>query len=749
MRIAVVVHGTVQGVGFRPFVRRAAIARGLTGWVRNCRDAVRLEVQGSAEAVASFRDALACELPGPASITSLDAHEVVEREERAFTILESAADAAGAALLPPDLATCSACWAEVRDVHARRYRYPFTNCCACGPRYSIVTGLPYDRPRTSMRSFPMCDACGAEYDDVDDRRHHAQPIACPRCGPELAWIDTTGRRVSRGHGALDAALAVLSAGGVVALRGLGGFQLLAIATDARAVATLRARKRRPHKPFAVMFRDFESLEEHAGLSEDERALLASAGAPIVLVAKRASSSLAEEVAPASPWLGAMIPYTPLHGLLLDGSRAPLVCTSGNLSSEPICTSIEEAVVRLGSLADGFLSHDREVVRPLDDSVARVSPRGPVLLRRARGWVPAAVGRVDARASVLALGAHLKSTVTLAAGGRLVPSQHLGDLDSLETRALLERTAEELCTFFDAKPSVVACDLHPDYASTRLAEKIAKSLGARLVRVQHHHAHVAACMAEHELDGEVLGLAWDGTGYGLDGTIWGGEALVASATDFRRVAHLRPFPLPGGDRASREPRRAALGLLHAALPDDVESCARPWFGTNLPLHLAALERRVQAPTCTSAGRVFDAAAAILGLGGEITYEGQAAIALENAAARAPRDHAYPLPLDELGVADTAPLLAALLADLRRDVPTSVIARRFHEAFVDLGCAIAERAGLPRVVLSGGCFQNRILVDSLTDRLEGAGFQVFTGASIPVNDGGVSVGQAFVASQRRGL
>ncbi len=750
MRVRLVIRGTVQGVGFRPFVHRAARARGLTGWVRNSRDGVQIEIQGHDDAVRSFTHALEHELPAPAVIRTVEQTSLPLREETSFRILESDEGGAAAPVVPPDLATCSACRDEVTSTHARRHRYPFTNCASCGPRYSICTALPYDRRETSMRSFTMCADCAREYDDVEDRRHHAQPIACPRCGPELSFLAPDGRPLARGEDALGAAIRLLASGAIVALRGIGGFQLLCDATDARAVALLRVRKHRPDKPFAVMFRDLDQLAASAHVSDEERQVLVSPAAPIVLVIRRPRSPLAENVAPSTPWVGAMVSYTPLHALLLAGCSMPLICTSGNLSEEPICTSTEEAVSRLSTIADGILTHDRPIVRPMDDSLVRVSARRTVVMRRARGYAPLAVGTIPSSVTVLALGGHQKSTITLGHAGVLVPSQHLGDLDTLRARELLEATVRDLCAFFDARPRLLACDLHPDYASTVLAERLRDEWGVGLVRVQHHHAHVAAGMAEHTLDGaqDVLGLAWDGAGLGADGTIWGGEALVCREATYRRIATLAPFPLLGGDRAAREPRRSALGLLFELAPDQLPRCASAWFGAELERSVRVLERRL-APMCSSVGRLFDAVAALIGVTGRTTFEAQAAIELERLAAEAAPDGAYPLPLVEsdeaLLVGDTRALAVAILEDLRAGVDRARIARRFHEALVELGVAVAERAGVPRVVLSGGCFQNRLLADGLGSRLERAGFAVHLPAAVPPNDGGLSVGQAWLAAR----
>ncbi|HVJ94315.1 MAG TPA: carbamoyltransferase HypF [Labilithrix sp.] len=749
MRVRLVVRGTVQGVGFRPFVHRTARSRGLTGWVRNTRDAVHVEVQGNDDEVRSFMRALDHDLPAPAIVRTVERTQLEDREETSFQILESEEGGVAAPVVPPDLATCPACFAESTSVHARRHRYPFTNCASCGPRYSLCTALPYDRQKTSMRSFAMCSDCAREYEDIDDRRHHAQPIACPTCGPALSFLTPDGRSLAHGDEALGVALRLLDGGSILALRGIGGFQLLCKATDARVVSLLRVRKQRPDKPFAVMFRDFDQLATSASVSDEERTVLASPEAPIVLVVRRPASPLAENVAPRTPWLGAFVPYTPLHALLLAGAASPLVCTSGNLSEEPICTTTEEAVATLSEIADGILTHDRPIVRPMDDSVVRVSAKRTVVMRRARGYAPRAVGAIDPRVTVLALGGHQKSTITLGHGGVLVPSQHLGDMDTVRARDLLEATVQDLCALFDVTPRIIACDMHPEYASSVLAERLEVEWSVPLVRVQHHHAHVAAGMAEHSIDPEqeVLGLAWDGAGFGEDGTIWGGEALLCRGVAYRRFATLTSFPLLGGDRAAREPRRPALGLLFEVAFDHVPRHAEEWFGEDLDTCIRILERRL-APMCSSVGRLFDALAALLGISQRTTFEAQAAIELEHLASAAKPDGAYPLPLVERGaellLGDTRPFVHAILEDLYAGVDRSRIARRFHEALIDFGASIAERAAIRDVVLSGGAFQNRVLVEGLEVRLERAGFTVHVPATVPANDGGLSIGQAWLAA-----
>jgi hydrogenase maturation protein HypF len=676
-------------VGFRPFVRRLALAHGLVGWVQNTRDAVRIEVQGAA--IDAFERALA---DAPGAVQSIDRSSLVERPDTDFVILESDLADGAAAVLPPDLASCADCRREARDPADRRFEYPFGSCVACGPRFSICESLPYDRARTTMREFPLCAECAAEYENIDDRRYHAQPIACPKCGPQLRW--------SGAGDALDA----LRAGGIVALRGLGGYQLLCRPDAERR---LRERKRRPHKPFAVMFRDLEAVRAVAEVDDAARAALESPAAPIVLVPARSGTEL----------IGAMLPATILHEQL-STALPTLICTSGNLSEEPICISEEEANERLGAIADGFLSHNRPIARPLDDSVVRVMHGQARVFRRARGHAPRAVAFVPPGVTVLALGAHMKSTIALAHRGAIVPSQHLGDLDSLATRELVERTLADFLRFFDARPQVIACDLHPDYGSTVIAEELARKWDIPLVRIQHHHAHIAAVLAEAGTSAPTLGLAWDGTGHGEDGTIWGGESLLWNGETFIRKAKLKPFRLIGGDAAARDPTLAALSLVPQA--DD------PRCG------LAA--RGINAPYCSSMGRLFDAVAGLLGAS-KSTFEGQAAMELEALAASVEPDGAYPFPLanNEL---DHGPLISALQEDR---APRAVKARRFHEALIDAAESLAE--GHERVALSGGCFQNRLLVEGIATRLESKGTHVLIPTEVPTNDGGISVGQAWLA------
>lgn len=748
IRLALSIQGVVQGVGFRPFVHGAATRRGLSGWVRNGTEGVRIEVQGDVEAVHGFVHALRHEAPPAARIERLVTVALPPRPEVGFLIVPSRNDAAVRPTLPPDLATCAECVAEVESPGERRHRYPFTNCARCGPRYTIIERLPYDRPNTSMARFEPCSRCRGEYEDMADRRFHAQPIACPACGPSLRLLLPDGAVLASGDEALGVGVAALHEGRVLALEGLGGFQLLAGATDPAAIGRLRARKRREEKPFAVMFPSLASVQETCVVSREAEALLLSPAAPIVLLRRRPSSAIAEAVAPRNPLLGAMLPYTPLHRLLVGAAARPLVCTSGNRSEEPMCTDEAEALVRLGDIADLFLVHDRPIVRPVDDSVTRIGPTGPQVLRRARGYAPLPHSFPDGPC-VLALGGQLKSTVTLVTGGQAVMSQHLGDLFSPDGVMLLERTVRDLLAFFDARCEVVACDLHPDYASTRLAERLASEWRTPLERIQHHHAHIAACVAEHRLQGPVFGLAWDGSGLGTDGALWGGEALVVDGPAFERVAHLRPFSLPGGERAIREPRRAALGLLFEVLGARAgEPLAAMFTDAELSVLQGMLERGPMSPRTTSMGRLFDGVAALAGVRHRAGFEGQAAMELEFAADGVDDGAAYPLPLRDgrPAVADWEPLLLAVLADVERGLGPAVISARFHNALVDLADDLARRAGIPRVVLSGGCFQNLRLMRAVHARLVARGFEVYLPERFPPNDGGLSLGQAYVAALR---
>jgi len=753
-RLAIAVRGVVQGVGFRPFVYHAAQSQGLSGWIRNEADTVRIEVQGERSALEAFLDTLRHSPPAQARIEALEIRELPceDGKARTFRIRASTGQAAPRPVIPADLATCAECLQEIDTPGQRRYAYPFTNCTHCGPRWSIIEQLPYDRPHTAMASFALCPDCQAEYHNPADRRFHAQPIACPACGPMLQLLDPTGRETAQGHGALAAAVDALRAGGVVALKGLGGFQLLVDATSAEAVARLRQRKQRPARPFALMLPSLEQVRRRCRVSEEEAKALASPAAPIVLLRRRrdreACGDVAQGVAPGNPYLGVMLPYTPLHHLLMAAIGRPIVCTSGNLSDEPMATTLEDALERLGPIADLVLSHDRPIVRPVDDSVARVGGDGLQVLRRARGFAPLSIELGFHAPKILAAGAHLKNTVALSLGSQVVLSPHIGDLDHVLSVEVFRGAIDDLVKFFRVQPEAVACDLHPDYQSTRHAEALAAAWKVPLRRVQHHYAHAASCIAEHRLEGPVLGLTWDGTGYGTDGTVWGGEALVCDGPRFTRVAHLRTFALPGGDQAARQPRRSALGVLFEILGDAAARHASAWFTqAELKVLLPALGQSLCAPRTSSMGRLFDAVAALCGLPEVISFEGQAAMALEFAV-YPDEDESYPLPLsdDTPMLADWEPLIRALLADRAAGEPIGRISARFHNALAELAAAIARSSGCSRVVLSGGCFQNALLSERVRRRLLESGFEVYTHRYVPPGDGGIALGQVFVAARQ---
>lgn len=742
----------MQGVGFRPFVHIEATKLGLSGWIKNGRSGVDIEVSGDAERIAQFCHALECDVPLPGKITTLerttlqDAHHATE----SFRILPSDEEEIPRALLPPDMATCSECLADVRSETNRRHGYALTCCARCGPRYSIVEHLPYDRSRTAMRGFTLCNDCLREYEDPANRRFHAEPITCPKCGPRVVLLSNVGALIAATNESISQAAVRILDGAIVALRGLGGFQFLCLATDGSVITKLRERKMRHEKPFAVLVANIKKVSELAFVSPAEHDMLAGPSAPIVLLRRKESARLAPEVAPNCPLVGTMLPTTALHQMLADAVGQPLVCTSGNLSGEPLCVDTKAAIERFGSIADVFLTHDRPIVRPIDDSVVREGAQGIHLLRRARGFAPLPVFQLNDERCILGVGAHLKSSVSLLVHGDVVMSQHLGDLDDAHSVDLLETTVRDMVRFFDVRPAIITCDMHPDFASTRLAERLALEWNATIVRVQHHHAHVASVMAERNIEDEAFALAWDGYGFGLDGQAWGGEALVVRPGTFLRIGHLQPFRLPGGDKAAYEPRRSALGLLSATMESDVVKYAKTsWPNGTAEALLHAMDRGFAAPWTSSMGRLFDAIASLVGIRQVCSFEGQAAMELEWCAETNAGDlpEPYPIPLSDENVwkADLAPLVRGLLAHGRAGMHVSELAARFISSIIDFGVRSCQRAGLSRVVLAGGCFQNDLLTRALVRRLKDAGFNVLLPQQVPINDGGISAGQVAVASR----
>ncbi|MDP9005144.1 MAG: carbamoyltransferase HypF [Verrucomicrobiota bacterium] len=758
-RARIVVRGAVQGVGFRPFVYRLATELQLNGWVSNTGQGVFIEVEGEPSRVRQFLFRLEKEKPPRASIQSLESSFLDPAGYADFEISESQETAGKTAVILPDIATCEDCVREIFDPPNRRFGYPFTNCTNCGPRFTIIESLPYDRANTSMKRFTMCAECDREYHDPRDRRFHAQPNACARCGPQLELWDGSGGVIAQAPEALLEAAEIIRDGKILALKGIGGFHLLADARNNAAVTSLRERKHREEKPFAVMSPTIESVREHCDVSELEDRLLRSAESPIVLLQKKSAfcnlqSAISTSVAPGNPNLGVMLPNTPLHHLLMRELGFPVVATSGNLSDEPICIDEDEAVVTLGGVADFFLTHNRPIVRHMDDSIVRTMAGREMVLRRARGYAPLPITRKSEIGSqrsevILAVGAHLKNTVALQVGPNVFISQHIGDLETQQAYSAFRAVAEDLPRLYEAKPDLIMCDMHPDYLST----KYAAHLPAPSSPVQHHWAHIASCMAENDLEPPALGVAWDGTGYGADGTIWGGEFLLANGTSFTRVAYLRQFPLPGGEAAIKEPRRSRLGLLHEIFRDELwerEELIADFSKHELSLLRQMLEKKVNAPITSSAGRLFDAVGSLIGLRQQSDFEGQAAMEMEFAV-QAGIDEAYPFSLTEgsPSVVDWQPCILGILEDKRRGKSVNLISAKFHNMLAEVIVAIAQRIGEPKVVLSGGCFQNRYLTERTIDRLRQENFRPYWHQRVPPNDGGIALGQvaAVIWSRER--
>ncbi|MFF0731659.1 carbamoyltransferase HypF [Streptomyces chartreusis] len=769
-RRRVLVRGVVQGVGFRPYVYGLATELALVGHVTNTPEGVVAEVEGSGAAVARFCDRLAVQAPPLARVESVDHQELPAAGGEAFIILASRSGGPVRTLVSPDTATCADCLAELADPADRRHRHPFVNCTHCGPRFTIVTGVPYDRANTTMAAFPMCPDCAREYADPTDRRFHAQPVACPSCGPRLRLIvpGPAGRAErTSGPDLVTEARTMLARGAILAVKGLGGYHLACDATNAGAVALLRRRKARGDKPFAVMARAASDVEHLVRLGPEERRLLEGPVRPVVLLRRRPDPSYpegaprpAEAVAPGSPDLGVMLPYTPVHHLLLglpgdpDGPRL-LVMTSGNVSGEPIVTDDDEALERLAHLADGWLTHDRPIHVPCDDSVVRVCDAEPLVLRRSRGYAPLPLTLPLPIRPALATGGDLKNAFCLGEGRQAWLSAHIGDMDDLATQGAFERAVEQLESITGVRPRRLACDRHPGYRSARWADR--NAAGRTVVRVQHHHAHIAAAMAEHGLDGTrpVIGVAFDGTGHGDDGAVWGGEFLLADYAGFTRFGHLAYVPLPGGDTAVRRPYRMALAQLRAAGLDwsgDLP-CTAACRPDELRLLQRQLERDLNCVPTSSMGRLFDAVSSLAGVCHRAGYEAQAAVELEAAALEAPADdtiaYAFALGDGEPVRADAAPVIAAIVRDLREGHTAATVAARFHRGVAGLVHALCRRArerhGLDTAALTGGVFANTLLSSACAAALRQDGFTVLRHRLVPPGDGGLALGQLMVAAR----
>jgi hydrogenase maturation protein HypF len=770
------VRGIIQGVGFRPFVYGLAVKHNLKGWVYNTSEDVRIDVEGVAEAIEQFEQELRTKEPPLARIENLIIEYHRPRGYKEFEIRRSRAQAGKYQLISPDIATCQACLGELLNPEDRRHHYPFTNCTNCGPRFTIIESMPYDRPKTTMRYFQMCSQCQAEYDNPLDRRFHAQPNACSKCGPQVQLVDNERNLVSESN-PIAVASQLLKKGKIVAIKGLGGFLLACDATNDAVVKALRQRKNRPSKPLAIMVATVEEAKRHCCVSPEEEQLLTSPQSPIVVMRWREKSSVSQEVVPNLRFLGVMLPYTPIHHILLREAGLPLVMTSGNLSEEPIAKDNGEALKRLAGIADYFLMHNRDIYSRYDDSVAMVEMGTSQLVRRARGYAPHPIRLPFRTRQVLGCGAEEKNTFCLTKDNYAFLSQHIGDMENMETLEYFDSTISLYKRLFHIQPEVVAHDLHLNYLATKYARELGES-GMKLVPVQHHHAHIASCLADNGVESQVIGVAFDGTGMGADGNIWGGEFLVADYRSFNRVGHLEYLPLPGGAAAIKRPYRTAVGYILTLLGENalnaVIAAMNEVQGKQFRLTSMGqvseieievikrqIERRVNSPLSSSMGRLFDAISALLDIRGEIDYEGQAAVELEMAAHSfvIARDldetisdikERYPYRIVEhkgMRIVHLKELLSGMIEDLRQDVSKGVIAVKFHSTVAqminEMCRLIADDAGINQVALSGGVFQNRLLLRKTVSLLESSGFQVLTHRQVPCNDGGISLGQAVIA------
>lgn len=739
-------------MGFRPFIYRLAKELELTGWVLNSSQGVVIEAEGRKEQLDNFLLRIGKEKPQHAFIQSLEPAFFDKTGYASFEILESSSGEKTAIILP-DIATCPDCLKDVFNSSSRRYLYPFTNCTNCGPRYSIIESLPYDRPNTTMKGFSMCPHCAQEYNNPQDRRFHAQPNACPECGPYVSLWDKAGAVAATHQEAMAKTAQGLRDGLIVAVKGLGGFHLMADARNEEAVKNLRYRKNREAKPLALMYPSLEAIQSDCALSDYEERLLSSSEAPIVLVRKRVTCSLPESIAPDNPYLGVMIPYTPLHHILMRMLNFPVVATSGNMSDETICFQENEALKYLSSIADIFLVHNRPIARHVDDSIVRIFSGREIMMRRARGYAPLPVMlKSPVKDTMLAVGGHLKNTIAVSSGKNVFISQHIGDLDTEKTFNTFNTIIDDFRNMYELDFKKVVCDLHPRYRSTQFA----LHSGLPVLEVQHHYAHVLSCMAENELTPPVLGVCWDGTGYGTDRTVWGGEFLKINDKSFERVAYFKPFYLPGANKAVREPRRTALGLLYEIFGEDLFemrelNTVKAFTDAELKNMQVVLEKKINSPLTSSAGRLFDAVASIIGVRQIAQFEGQAAMALEFLTIDKDIDQRYSLVVKRIDpdypasafCVDHSVIIKEILIDLEKKIPKEIIAAKFHNTLTEIIITVAKGAGMEKVVLSGGCFQNKYLTEHTVKRLRQEKFLVYWHQRVPPNDGGISLGQIAAA------
>lgn len=734
----------MQGIGFRPFVYRLAKKLALSGFVKNNMSGVRIEAEGEEEALEKFLIKIQKDKPNRAIISSLEFSLLDEIGFADFAIIESESLGNLNVLIQPDIAPCEDCLREMLDPGDRRYLYPFINCTNCGPRYSIIESLPYDRQNTSMKHFSMCEKCKSEYENPNDRRYHAQPIACPKCGPQIEFYDAAKKNIRKENEALIACVEKIENGKIIALKGVGGFQLVCDCANVRAVADLRRRKHREAKPFAIMFPNIEMIKEQCCVSELEERLILSAEAPIVLLKRKINSEklISKNVAPENPYLGAMLPASPLHHLLMRKFSRPIIATSGNLSEEPICIGNDEAFERLKNIADYFLIHNREIVRHVDDSIVKINLGEETIMRRARGYAPLPVTlEIEANKNFLAVGGHLKNTIAVSKGKNVFISQHIGDLSTNESFSAFKKTIGDLQRLLDLNDAKTIADLHPEHISSKYARQISSNVYA----VQHHIAHAAACKMENQIFDDTLAVVWDGTGYGLDGTIWGGEFFINRGKDFLRGAQLKQFRLPGGDAAIKEPRRSAAGLLFSIDEKLFDEHLQKYFSEEERKSLSqVLQKKINAPLASSAGRLFDAVASILGLKQKNSFEGEAAMALEFVSSP---DEFKPYPFDlidgKIIQIDCAEMIKEIFSDLSSRSDVAIIASKFHSTLSEIIVSVSRKVGINKILLSGGCFQNSLLLERTVKRLVSHGFTPYWHQRVPTNDGGISFGQIAFA------
>ena len=747
MRLKIHITGLVQGVGFRPFIFRLANDRDLKGYILNDTSGVLIEVEGDRDRLDDFMAAIDREKPDLSRIYSLRHTYLEDSGYEEFEIRESQDDGEKRALVLPDISTCEDCLSDITSPKNRRFLYPFTNCTNCGPRFTIIQSLPYDRKNTSMNSFSMCPECEEEYHLSLDRRFHAQPNACPVCGPWISMYDSERNLICEKEDALEKVVNFIRKGSIVAVKGIGGYHLVCDATNEEAVSRLRERKQREEKPVAVMFPSLSAIQEETLISAPEERAVSSVEKPIVIVTKKQDSALAGSVSPGNTTVGVFLPYSPLHHLILRKLKKPVVATSANISDEPIVTDEKDAFSRLADVADYFLVHNRDIVRRCDDSVVRVMAERQVPVRRSRGFAPLPViVPFTFRKPVLALGPYMNATVAVGIENKVFLSQHIGDLDTPRAGEFYEETVHDLLRLLDVQPEIVAADMHPGYYSTKFGEK---NFGRMLVKIQHHFAHVVSCMIENDvpLDREVIAFAFDGTGYGPDRTVWGGEVMVASYREYKRVYHLKPYKLPGGDRAVMEPRRTAFSLLHEIMGEDVmKTDLLPLSREEKSIFRTMLSKDIHSPATTSMGRLFDGVASILGLRHKVSYHAQAAVELEQLSLRSEDTGSYPFSLDD-GTIDHRPMIEMIVNDVEAGMEHAIIARKFHNTVVKIILFTAELlrkdTSIVHVALSGGVFQNAVLLEEAFHALQERGFIPLIHQMVPPNDGGISLGQAVAS------